>query len=83
MENMKVIVKWEGSQFWMNPDNLVMALRIACPNTKFECEYIIHPHEEAQIKEKIRETYGRGFLWRAILLNRIRRINKKRRKNKC
>ncbi len=40
MEEMKVILKWEGDPFWMNPDNLLLALKIACPNTKFECEYI-------------------------------------------
>ncbi len=41
MEEMKVILKWKGDPFWMNPENLIVALRIACPNTKFECEYII------------------------------------------
>ena len=40
MEQMKVILKWEGDPFWMNPDNLILALREACPNTKFKCEYI-------------------------------------------
>ena len=49
MEKMKVIVKWEGDPFWMNPDNLLLALRKYCPNTKFECEYLIHPSED--IKE--------------------------------
>jgi len=46
MEEMKVIVKWEGDPFWMNPDNLLLVLKKQCPETKFECEYLIHPSED-------------------------------------
>ena len=48
MEEMKVIVKWEGDPLWMNPDNLLLALRAYCPNTEFECEYTkVHAIERA------------------------------------
>jgi hypothetical protein len=57
MEEMKVILRWEGTQFWMNPDNLLIALGIACPNTKFECEYLIHPNADEKRKEFIRMKY--------------------------
>ena len=73
MENMKVIVKWEGDPFWMNPDNLLIVLRKHCPNTKFECEYIIHPNEEDQIKEKIKKQYDRGRTLKAIILKKIKK----------
>ena len=46
MEDMKVIVRYEGDPYWMNPDNLLLALRSYCPNTKFECEYLIHPSKD-------------------------------------
>lgn len=39
MEEMKIIVRWEGDPLWMNPENLLLALRAYCPNTEFECEY--------------------------------------------
>ena len=51
MEEMKVIVKWEGDPFWMNPDNLLLVLREKCPNTKFECEYLIHPNDDKKESE--------------------------------
>ena len=38
MEEMKVILKWDNKDLgekWMNPENLIIALRKACPNTKF------------------------------------------------
>jgi hypothetical protein len=57
MEEMKVIVKYEGEPFWMNPDNLLIALGIACPNTKFECEYLIHPNADERRKEYLRMKY--------------------------
>jgi hypothetical protein len=40
MEEMKVIVRWEGDPFWLNPENLLLILREQCPNGKFECEYV-------------------------------------------
>jgi len=46
---MKVIIKWKGDPFWMNPDNLLLILRKACPHIYFECEYLIHPNEEKGI----------------------------------
>ena len=46
MESMKVVVKWEGDPYWMNPGNLLLVLRKQCPETKFECEYLIHPSED-------------------------------------
>ena len=52
MEEMKVIVKWEGDSYWMNPDNLLLALRAYCPNTKFECEYLIHPGKIKTTKKR-------------------------------
>ena len=52
MEEMKVIVKWEGDPYWMNPDNLLLALRSYCPNTKFECEYLIHPSKDKTTKKR-------------------------------
>ena len=52
MEEMKVIVKWEGDSYWMNPDNLLLALRSYCPNTKFECEYLIHPSKDKTTKKR-------------------------------
>ena len=31
MEEMRVIVKWKGDPYWMNPDDLLLALRAYCP----------------------------------------------------
>ena len=78
MEEMKIVLRWEGTQFWMNPDNLLMALGIACPNTKFECEYIIHPREEERIKEIIKTKYEKGYTLNSIILWKIKRMLKKR-----
>ena len=49
--DMKVILRWNNAdQYWMNPDNLLLILRKACPNTKFECKYLIHPSKDRKKK---------------------------------
>ena len=70
---MKVWIRWEGTQYWMNPDNLLLALGIACPNTKFECGYLIHPSKDVKYNTypKILRRYRK----------KDRRINKKIRNN--
>ena len=61
--DMKVILKWDNEdQYWMNPENLVLALRKVCPNTKFECKYLIHPNKDRKKKTffKIQKYYRKS-----------------------
>lgn len=61
MKEMKVRVIWNNDdQYWMNPDNLLLALRAYCPNTKFECQYLIHPNADKMRKEMIRIKYEKN-----------------------
>ena len=44
---MKVWIKWDlDDQYWMNPENLLLVLRKACPNTNFDAGYLIHPSKD-------------------------------------
>lgn len=46
---MKVGLEWNNDdQYWMNPDNLILALREVCPNTEFRCNYLIHPSKDVK-----------------------------------
>jgi len=61
MEEMKVSVKWVGDPYWMNPDNLLIALRSYCPNAEFKCEYLIHPSKDKSknFYKKLTKKYER------------------------
>ena len=62
---MKVRLRWKGDQYWMNPDNLLIVLRNKCPNTEFQCQYLIHPSKD--VKEN---TYAK-------ILKKYRKSDKK------
>ena len=74
---MKVRLRWNiDDQYWMNPDNLLLVLRKACPNTEFQCQYLIHPSKD--VKEN---TYAKILKRYRKSDRKINRKIKKRRKN--
>lgn len=70
----KIRLRWNNEeQYWMNPENVILALRKFCTNTEFQCQYLIHPSKD--IKENTYAKILRKYR------KRDRKINKKVRRN--
>ena len=58
---MKIRLEWNNNdQYWMNPENLLLILRKACPNTEFRSQYLIHPSKD--IKENTYQKILKKYL---------------------